>query len=443
MESVDHKKRLCLVGARGAFLREALSLGVEILAVQTPEEYRGLPADLAAEVTSLVLDYQDTDRLVELVSALHAVRPLDAVVTVFEEALLPVARLVDALGLPGVPHATVTLLTDKWAMRRHLREAGVSSVLAELGTGRADLAAFGGMAGYPFIAKPVAGSASLGIFKVESADDIDRVHEGLTAVGLGTFLMEEFLEGPEISVDGLSFHGRYVPVAICDKILGPDFVEFGHCLPARLSPETEQEVVELVAEFLDCVGLAEGLSHVEVKLTPAGPRIVEGHNRRGGDRLNTMAESVYGFSLERTALELALGVMPERHARPEAKGASSVCFFAAERGVVKEVTGAEEVRAHAQVLELHINFPAGQEVPPLRWSLDRAGYVVVHADTADAAEALARDLAGRIAFAVEPKDFDTSAERDDLRALVGEIDQSNRLGYARPAADAAQERHPA
>ncbi|MFE1857441.1 ATP-grasp domain-containing protein [Streptomyces anandii] len=441
MESVDPKKRLCLVGARGAFLRDALSLDaeVEILAVQTPEEYRALPADLAAQVTALVLDYQDTDRLVELVSALHAVRPLDAVVTVFEEALLPAARLVDALGLPGVPHATVTLLTDKWAMRRHLAEAGVSTVRAELGTSREDLAAFGAAAGYPFIAKPVAGSASLGIFKAESADDLDRVHEGLTGVGLETFLMEEFLEGPEISVDGISFHGRYVPVAICDKILGPDFVEFGHCLPSRISPEVEAEVTALVAEFLDCVGLSEGLSHVEVKLTPAGPRIVEGHNRRGGDRLNTMVQSVYGLGLERSALEWALGLMPELPARPSAKGAASVCFFAAERGVVKEVGGAEEVRAHEQVLELHVNFPVGREVPPLRWSLDRAGYVVVHADTTDEAEALARDLAGRIEFVVEPKDFDTSAEQDEHRALVGEIDQSHRLGYARPK----RERRPA
>jgi biotin carboxylase len=440
---VEAKKRLCLVGAKGAFLREALSLGVEIIAVHTPEEFRGLPADLTDEVTALVVDYQDTDRLVELVSALHAARPLDAVVAVFEEALLPAARLVDALGVPGVSHATVTLLTDKWAMRRHLQEAGVSSVRAELGTCREDLAAFGKTAGYPFIAKPVAGSASLGIFKVNSADDLDTVHDGLTDVGLSTFLMEEYLEGPEVSIDGISFHGRYVPVAICDKIVGPNFVEFGHAMPARLSTEQEKEIVELVAEFLTCVGLTEGLSHVEVKLTPDGPKIVEGHNRRGGDRVNTMTESAYGINLERAALQWALGSLQELPARPEAKGAASVCFFAAERGVVKAVSGAEDVRAHPQVLELHVNFPVGREVPPLRWSLDRAGYVVVRADTTDEAEALAKDLAGRITITVEPTAVDASAERDHHRALVGEIDQAHRLGYVRTATDSKQEQHQA
>jgi biotin carboxylase len=425
----EKKKRVCLIAAREPLLRSAAALGLEVLLVGTPEEFRKLPAELTDGLTVLALDYQDLDLLVESVGALHAVRPLDAVFTLSEEALLPTARLVDALGLTGVGYETVKLLTDKWAMREHLRAAGVSSVAAALGRGREDLAAFGAANGYPFIAKPVAGSASIGIFRVDSPEAIDEVAARQREVGLEVFLMEEFLEGREISVDSVSFHGRHVPVAVCGKIVGPGFIEFGHQLPAALTDEETRQVHTLVAEFLDCVGLAEGLSHIEIMLTADGPKIVEGHNRRGGDRINTMVNAVYGLDLEETALAWTAGLSQELSAAPQAAGGAAVYFFTAERGMVREVTGAEEVRTHQQVLELHINFPVGKEVPPLRWSLDRAGYVVTRAGTPQQAVDLAKELTARIAFQVDPVDADTAAEDEGHRKLMNETDQAARLGY--------------
>ncbi|MGW7256375.1 ATP-grasp domain-containing protein [Streptomyces sp. NPDC054834] len=423
------KKRVCLIAAKEPLLRRAAALGLEVLSVQTPEEFRKLPAELTDGVTTLALDYHDRDLLVESVRALHAARPLDGVFTVYEEALLPAAHLVDALGLPGSSYETVKLLTDKWAMREHLREAGVGTVAAALGRGEEDLTAFGAEHGYPFIAKPVAGSASLGVFRVDSAHEVPSVAERLREVGLDLFLMEEFLDGHEISVDGISFHGRYVMLAVCDKITGPGFIELGHSLPAALDAEQSRSVYELVAGFLDCVGLTEGLSHVEVKLTSAGPKIVEGHNRRGGDRLNTMADAVYDIDLEELGLAWAAGAAEALPAAPEARCGTAVCFFTAERGVVREVLGAEEARAHPQVLELHVNFPVGTSVPRLRWSLDRAGYVVTRADTAQEALSLARDLTSRIRLVVDHVEPDLAADDARHRDLIGELDQAARLGY--------------
>ncbi|MET9144607.1 MULTISPECIES: ATP-grasp domain-containing protein [unclassified Streptomyces] len=423
------KKRVCVIAAREPLLRRAAALDLEVLSVQSPQEFRSLPAGLADSVTTLVLDYHDRDLLVETVGALHAARPLDGVFTVYEEALLPTAHLVDALGLPGASYETVKLLTDKWAMREHLREAGVGTVAAALGRGEADLAAFGAEHGYPFVAKPVAGSASLGVFRVDTADEVPSVAGRLREVGLDLFLMEEFLDGHEISVDGISFHGRYVMLAVCDKITGEGFIEFGHSLPTALDADRLGAVEELVASFLECVGLTEGLSHVEVKLTAAGPKIVEGHNRRGGDRLNTMADAVYGVDLEELGLAWAAGAAEELPAAPPARCGTAVRFFTAERGVVREVLGADEVRAHPQVLELHVNFPVGRSVPRLRWSLDRAGYVVVRADTAAEALALGQDLASRIRLVVDPADPDRAADDASHRELIGELDQAGRLGY--------------
>ena len=124
------------------------------------------------------------------------------------------------------------------------------------------------------------------------------------------FLMEEFLDGPEISVETLTFDGRHVVVAVTDKeIGGPGFVEIGHSQPSGCSAETLREVTRLVTDFLDAVGLRNGPGHTEVKLTSRGPRIVESHNRVGGGRINELAEIAYGVDMERYALGAGFGLV--------------------------------------------------------------------------------------------------------------------------------------
>lgn len=281
--------RVCLVSPKPPMLQRARQLGLDAVCVYTPEEFRKLPDDAVQDELCLVLRHRtDPRELVDAVRALHDHAPFAAVVTVQEEAVITAALLNDELGLDGVSSESVALLTDKWRMRRHTGERGVSVVRAALASSIEDIRRFGVETGYPLIAKPLGGSASIGIHKIDDAGEAASAHAALTALGLEQFLLEEYLEGPEISVDALSFDGRHVPIAIIDKITGTGFVEFGHTMPARLDPGLEEEVCRTVADFLDAVGLRNGLSHTELKLTPAGPRVVEGHNRRGGDRINTM-----------------------------------------------------------------------------------------------------------------------------------------------------------
>lgn len=407
--------RVCLVSPKPPMLQRARRLKLDVVCVYTPEEFRKLPVDAVHDEICLVLRHQSDPReLVDSVRALHDRTPFTAVLTVQEEGVITAALLNDALGLNGVSSETVALLTDKWRMRRHTAERGVSAVRAAVASSLADIREFGAAHGYPLIAKPLGGSASIGIHKIESAEAAESVYAALSELDLRQFLLEEYLEGPEISVDALSFHGRHVPIAIADKITGTGFVEFGHAIPAQLDPSLEKEVCRTVSEFLDAVGLRDGLSHTELKLTPAGPRVVEGHNRRGGDRINTMTHAVHGIDLEEAGLSWAAGLLEPLTGRPAANGGAAVVFFEAEPGRLVAIEGADEARAHAGVVEFHLNFEVGQLIPRVRWSLDRAGYVVVTAETAQAARDLAQSLASQVRFVTEP---DPAAEEDGARAL--------------------------
>ena len=123
-----------------------------------------------------------------------------------------------------------------------------------------------------------------------------------------------------------------------DKLPGGGVVELGHVVPAALTPGDRTAVTELVTAVLDAVGLVEGPAHTEVIVTADGPRVVEAHSRRGGDRINELVRLVHGVDLEEATYRLALG--GEGPGAPAPQGAAAIRFLTATPGLVTAVTGA-------------------------------------------------------------------------------------------------------
>ncbi|MHA4812834.1 ATP-grasp domain-containing protein [Streptomyces aculeolatus] len=408
------RPRVLVVGGTLAQVRKARELGLDVVHVQYPDAYdRG---HWPYVDQALLLDYGDAGRLLPLVRALHAAYPLRAAVSLFELGLLPAARINEALGLGGESVETVELLLDKGRMRGRLAARGVSPVAAAVGRTAADVREFAAAHGLPMIVKPVRESGSLGVFHVRDREDVESVaarfrsldgawsaRDLADAGSFDEFLIEEYLEGPEISVETLSFDGRHVVVAVTDKETGgAGFVEVGHMQPSAAPPGALRDAARLVAEFLDAVGLRNGPGHTEVKLTARGPRIVESHNRVGGDRIAELTRIAYGVDMERYALAAGLGILEPPAAAPAPRGGAAVRFLTPEPGRVVEVTGADEVRADAACVELHLGARPGSVVSPLTWNEDKAGHVLARGATAAEAAAHARRLAAAVGIRTEP-----------------------------------------
>jgi biotin carboxylase len=216
-----------------------------------------------------------------------------------------------------------------------------------------------------------------------------------------SFLMEEYLDGPEISVETLSFDGQHVLIAMTDKLCR-GFVEIGQSMPSQHPGELLREVEELVVKFLDAVGLRHGPGHTEVKLTARGPVIIESHNRVGGDRINELAEIAYGVDMDRYALAARTGMLEPLTQSPAAVGGAAIRFLTPAPGRVVEITGTDAVTADPALFELEISVKPGEVVPPMTWSEDRIGHVVARGDTADAAIAHAERLRDLVAIHTEP-----------------------------------------
>lgn len=409
------RPRILIVGGRISQLQKARDLGLEVVYAQYPDAYDreyGSYVDQA-----LLLDYADVDQLLPLVQAVHKANPLNAVMTRTEIGLLPVAHVSQALGLGAESVATTELLLDKARMREHLAASGVSPVAFAVGRSAQDVREFVEAHGFPIIVKPIRESGSLAVFRVQDEADMAEVAERYLSLndkdwGPGdvafadtfeAFLMEEFLEGPEISVETLSFQGRHVVVAVTDhEFGGTGFAEIGLSQPSSHPADVVQEATRLVTDMLTAVGLRNGPGHTEVKLTPRGPRIVESHNRIGGYAINEMAEVAYGVDMERYAVEAGVGLLEPLTGPPEPRCAVALQALLPEPGTVVEVTGADAVRADPAFVLLQVQVKPGDVVEPLTWNQNIGGFVVARGDSVAEAVAHARRLAQAVCVRTEP-----------------------------------------
>lgn len=400
-----------VVGGRPQLVRKATELGLRVVLVQRPDEFQ--PAQAGLVHSALLTDYTDWSLLRPLAVAAHQVFGFCSAISTTEPGLEPAGRVNDLLGLDGISHQASHLLRDKWAMREHLAGAGADTIVADLVRGRDSLLDFGRTHGFPFIVKPVDAAASLGVTLVAGESDVERVWRGITELRGSTehkfanyfpidrFLMEEYVQGPEFSVESFSFDGRHVVVAITEKQTHPGFVELGHAVPARLDPVTEQRIVARVTSFLSAIGVRQGPGHTEVKLSPAGPRVIESHNRTGGDRIAELVDAAYGIDLEAYTAAWPARVWPALTERPPAKAAAATRFLTSSPGTVTRIQGVADVQGLERVLDVDIGLSVGDPVRSLRASWDRVGQILVTGTDTAAAVLTADQLAEKITIVAE------------------------------------------
>lgn len=379
---------LMLVGANDETVQKAKQLGLTVLLLQHPSKLSDEQERLADHTR--VLDYTDWAEVRPVAEELRTSPGFGAALSITEAGLENAGRINDLFGLGGTGFEVAQRIRDKWAMRLHLAELDPAAVAAAPLLKREDLDVFIGRHGFPFIVKPTDGTASLGVFRVGAPEDADRVWAEVerlrgtrtdrisTLFVLQDFLMEEYVDGPEFSVESFSFAGRHVVVAITEKFVGPrHFAELGHAVPARLDPAAVQQVGERVRGFLDLVGIRDGVCHTEVRIGARGPAIIESHNRIAGDAITDLVQGAYGIDLVTYALGWPFGLVPELPGSPEAHAGASTRFLVGDAGRVESVSGVEEARSLPDVLAVRLSVGPGDAVRDLKDNWDRLGLVAV------------------------------------------------------------------
>lgn len=377
-----------LLGPHPAHFDQARRLGVGVVLLDTVQNLAAETGRYAGRADHvLATDYADAERVAQLVQVLCGGLDVRGVLALTEAGLLPAALMNAILGAKDNPVEVVQRVMDKRLMREWLAGDRAFALPArEVGSARS-LRAFAREFGTPVVVKPRDGAGSVGVRVLHDAAEV----AAWTPPGNGAeVLAEQYVHGKEFSVEAFSADGRHLIAAVTEKVLARSagenaLVEVGHNLPARLDRETDATLRAFVRDFLDRLGLREGLSHTEVILGPRGPVVVETHTRNGGDHIADLVLLSTGLDLRDLAFRARAGLVHGVPPAPEPAGGSAIRYFTPPPGVVEEVHGLDAARYLPGVVDVAVDARVGDRVRPLRSSFDRVGYVIATgADTGQA-----------------------------------------------------------
>lgn len=239
---------------------------------------------------------QIEDRIVRF----HRRFPLSAITADFDYLLPSVGRLNDRLGLRGHTEATATVCASKTLQRAALEAAGVPGPGWRSFATRAGLSAAAEDLGFPLVVKPADRSNSAAVSYVAGHGELDRAYAAAAEQSwTGEHLAEQYLDGPEVSVEAITFRGRTEVVAVTDKEIGhpPRFLKLGAEVPSQLPPDVLRRVREVSVAAVEALGITDSPTHTELRITGDGPKVVEVNARIGGLFLAQMVRAATGVNL--------------------------------------------------------------------------------------------------------------------------------------------------
>lgn len=339
------------------------------------------------------VDVPDRRLIVQTAIGLHERLPFDAAISLTEQGLLPAAEVAESLGLWGAGLKTAQLLMDKVLMRRHLARFSGMEVRFWEARCEADVATALAENGAPVVVKPSQGTASTGVSVVRESSEAERAWRRAAGAATGSVLIEEFLDGPEFSVEAFSVSGEHRIVALTEKTVDPaSSVEMGHTIPARVSPADSAALAEHARGVLDALGLRDGPSHTELRLTSRGPRLIESHNRVGGDKIRELVHHATGVDYLDLIIRAATGA-PVLPTELIYSGGAAIRFLVAPPGAVLHVSVPNWIEPETQV---HIGVQSGNVVGALRSSHDRVGHVISSGRDASSASSRAEKVVAAV-----------------------------------------------
>ncbi|MFD9126965.1 ATP-grasp domain-containing protein [Kitasatospora sp. NPDC059571] len=262
----------------------------------------------------------DAEGLLATAARIAAERPVAGVFTYDETLVMATARIAEQLGLPGLSVDGADACRNKHRTRTALTAAGLPQPAFGYATTEAEARAHADRIGYPLVLKPRGMGASIGVVRADREAELsaaftvaERAGHGGAPAYEGGVLLEEFVHGPEISVDGATRHGEYRPFFVAHKSLGsePYFEEAGHVVCADDPLLRDPHLLDVLTRAHRALGLRDGITHTEVKLTDRGPVVIEVNARLGGDLIPYLGKLATGIDPAAVAADLATGTPPD------------------------------------------------------------------------------------------------------------------------------------
>ena len=396
----------------GAFAAAGERIGLDLV------QGIDLPDELAARWdVPLALDFTAPDKAVRRLVAFakqEPARPISAILALDDRGTLIAAEASAALGLAHNDPASALAARDKFVMRERLAAGGVPVPDYRRYPAATDPATIAGGVSYPCVVKPLLLSGSRGVIRADDPNAFvaafARTRRIVQAAGFpideSSILVERFVPGVEVALEGLLTAGSLQTLALFDKpdpLDGPFFEETIYVTPSRLPADVQTAISRRTAAAAAAIGLREGPVHAELRVDLARGDIwlIELAGRSIGGLCSSVLEFGAGVCLEELILRHAAGLPLGTFER--AGDAAGVMMIPIPKGgILRRVDGIDAAQAVDGVTGVEITAPLNQPITPLPEGESYLGFIFARAPTPEEAEAALRAAHERLSFRIDP-----------------------------------------
>ncbi len=386
------------------FRAAADRLGVEIvIGLDLPDELAGQWPE------ALPLPFGDVGEAARRIVAEASERPLAAILSVDDSGSLLAATAAAALGLPHNDPAAAEAARDKAIMRRLLRDGGVAVPWFRQFTTADDPAGVARVAPYPCVVKPVNLNGSRGVMRADTPAELEAAIARLTRlIGRDSpeprpYLVESYIPGVEVALEGLLDNGRLIVLALFDKpdpLDGPFFEETIYVTPSRLPAVTQAGIAATTAGAARALGLVAGPIHAELRVNDEGAWLVEIAGRSIGGLCSRVLRFGVDGSLEELILRQAAGLgLGDTTRRAGAAGVMMIPI--PEAGLLRAVDGIEEAATMPLIESVEITARLNYPLVPLPEGDSYLGFIFARGASPAEVEAALRQAHGCLRFTID------------------------------------------
>lgn len=416
--SAQHAKRLMLLFTTTGynaqdFVHAANRMGVEVVfgtdrchVLEDPWRDAAIP-----------LRFDVPTRAVKAIVGYARKHPLDGLIAIGDKPTVAAAFASKVLGLPANPPQAAEVCRNKFHSRRALKKAGMPvpsfgsySVLQN----PRDIAA---KVRYPCVLKPFTLSASQGVIRANSPDEFDSAFQRIASLlrspslqerrnrNHDHILVEDFISGREVAVEGILRRGKLQVLALFDKpdpLDGPFFEETTYVTPSRLPQASQEAIAFCVENATRALRLSEGPIHAELRVNDSGPWIVEVAARCIGGLCSRTLRFGTGLSLEEILISHALGI-EDGPIQRESAAAGVMMIPIPRAGCFQGVAGIEKAREVAGIEEVTLTAKIGQTLVPLPEGASYPGFIFARGSSPEFVERALREAHQMLEFTITPE----------------------------------------
>jgi biotin carboxylase/putative N-acetylmannosamine-6-phosphate epimerase len=347
----------------------------------------------------IIMSTKDIEGMVREAKKFTEKAPIHSVITAGTDASMTVSAVANALGLLGIRYVDAEACSNKVKMRKRLKEHGVPipefAAVWSIQDARDAL----DFLKFPLVMKPSDNMGARGVIKVNNLEELHLAFKHSKKFSpTGEMILEEYMQGPEVSVDAVSINGKIKMTGIADRIIErePYFIEVGHSMPSSLSKETLQEVEKVMTAGMKALGIHIGVGKGDIKITKSGVKVGEIAARLSGGFMSAYTYPYStGINLNQAAIEISFGEEPESLVE-KYNLVSIERAILSSPGKIISISGLEEASDLPGVNHIFMQSQVGDIINEPTNNIEKCGHVIITSETLNEAEAIFEKVKSKI-----------------------------------------------